>query len=129
MDVVSNLRCLEMAVSKKLQKATNATASRKLSRTSMTVLKLVDKYPNCIPDTLWQHARRKRITITTDTIRDQYYFLDGEGLIARPPGLSIFGMRFLITTWGKKALETGVLPRRSKKTKKQIESETTRSRW
>lgn len=79
----------------------------KLSEESLTVLRLVQQHPNSIPSKLWLHARQRHITISENAIENQYHFLDGKGLIRRPDGLSVFGMRFIMTPAGEEALKTG----------------------
>ncbi len=96
------------------KKARKSPATTKLSETSLTVLRLVQKYPDSIPYKLWRHARQSRIEISQGTIEDEYHLLDGYGLIRRPDGLSIFGMRFLMTPAGEEALKTGRVRRDAK---------------
>ncbi len=91
----------------KVKKNGKKSTTQKLSETSLTVLRLVQQHPDSIPYKLWRHARQRRINISEATIEDQYHFLDGKGLIRRPDGLSVFGMRFFITATGEEALRTG----------------------
>ena len=87
----------------------------KLSETNTVVLRLVEKHPDSIPYKLWRHARRLRINISEDVIEDQYNFLDGKGLIARPSGANAFTMRFVLTDEGRMALKTGATKANARK--------------
>ena len=91
----------------KSKKVREPSTTQKLSETSLTVLRLVQKYPDSIPYKLWRHARQSKIQISEDAIMEQYNLLDSKGLIKRPDGLSVFGMRFLMTPAGEEALKTG----------------------
>ncbi len=112
-----------------MAKSKKTPAMEKLPKTSMTVLRLVSRYPDFIPEALWLRARKARIRISEETVEEQLNFLDGKGLIARGPGLSIFAMSFRVTKRGETSLCTGLVSKHARKTKTQRVVETQRPVW